>query len=347
MNRTRLPGLAAAAVTLSLVVAGCTSTPDPTPSPPTGGSSPAATNGPPTSPEPTPTITFDPYAESELERNYESDLAVLNEVNWVEKNGGYPSLEFYPPLFVTGPVARLYEDGDGEQVKEGDTVTFDYAMFAGDNGELSYSTFDRGTPETITVQSTGMSQTLAEVMIGSHVGAKIIFATVDSSGAKASDFLYAQFMTMVVRSTRSPLERATGQVVKPPAWLPTVTLADNGRPSITLPIPAAAPRELISQLLIRGEGPVLEPEQMAIVKFTAWVWDGTEFDSTWDDNASMSWPMTQDLTMPGLQEGLIGQRVGSQVLLIIPPDLAFGDVAMVGAPPGSTMVYVVDLVDAQ
>jgi len=277
----------------------------------------------------------------------EGDAAILATIDWVEGADGAPVLGFAPPLFVTGPTARLVESGTGRLINEGDTVVFDYAMFAGDTGDLSYSTFAGDGPQTISVQHTGMSQTLADALIGSHVGAKIIFATVDSSGQQPSNTLFAQFMAVLVRDARTPLERAAGQMLRPPAWLPKVTLASDGTPSIGLPVQAGAPGQLISQVLILGDGPVLAMDQTAVVKFSAWLWDGTAFDSTWADQASMAWPMTEGQTMPGLLEGLVGHRMGSQVLVIIPPNKAFNDTEVAGVPPGSTLVYVIDLVDVQ
>jgi peptidylprolyl isomerase len=277
----------------------------------------------------------------------EGDALALAGVSWSDGTDGVPALDFQTPFFVTGPVARVVEDGDGAVIGEGDTVSFNYAMYAGNDRSLEYSTYDSGNPEVVSVRSGGMSQAFADALIGRHVGAKIVYARIDSSGIKASDTFVAMLMAVVVADSRTPLERASGQAVTLPGWLPPVTVAANGRPSVGLPIQAGAPRELVSEYLIRGTGAALASSQTAIVKFSAWLWDGTEFDSTWDDEASMAWRMTQEETMPGLYEGLIGRTIGSQVMVIIPPSKGFGDLAMEGVPPGSTLVYVIDLLDAQ
>ena len=48
--------------------------------------------------------------------------------------------------------------------------------------------------------------------------------------------------------------------------------------------------------------------------------------------------------VPGLAEGLIGQTVGSQVIVVIPPELGYpAGQAPASVPEGSTMVFVVDI----
>lgn len=49
----------------------------------------------------------------------------------------------------------------------------------------------------------------------------------------------------------------------------------------------------------------------------------------------------------GWQQGLTGQTVGSQVLLIVPSDLGYGDAGSGDTIPGdATLVFVVDILAA-
>ncbi|MCI6773963.1 MAG: FKBP-type peptidyl-prolyl cis-trans isomerase, partial [Bifidobacterium pseudolongum] len=45
----------------------------------------------------------------------------------------------------------------------------------------------------------------------------------------------------------------------------------------------------------------------------------------------------------GWTEGLRGKKVGSQVLLVVPPDLGYGDKEQGEIPANSTLVFVVDI----
>ena len=49
---------------------------------------------------------------------------------------------------------------------------------------------------------------------------------------------------------------------------------------------------------------------------------------------------------PRLDQGLAGQTVGSQVLLVVPPDNGYGDQASDTIPANSTLIFVVDILAA-
>ena len=77
------------------------------------------------------------------------------------------------------------------------------------------------------------------------------------------------------------------------------------------------------------------------VHYTGLTWaDRTVFDTTWDAE-----PKSIDLStmLPGFAEAITGQTVGSQVLVVIPPDQGYGDQAQGQIPADSTLVFVVDI----
>jgi peptidylprolyl isomerase len=45
----------------------------------------------------------------------------------------------------------------------------------------------------------------------------------------------------------------------------------------------------------------------------------------------------------GWSQGLTGVKIGSRVMLVIPPELGYGDQAREGIPANSTLVFVVDV----
>jgi peptidylprolyl isomerase len=62
-------------------------------------------------------------------------------------------------------------------------------------------------------------------------------------------------------------------------------------------------------------------------------------------------PATFTANNEGLIEGfataLIGQKVGSQVIAVIPPDLAYGSAGTQSVPAGATLVFVFDVLGIQ
>jgi len=147
---------------------------------------------------------------------------------------------------------------------------------------------------------------------------------------------------------RTVMKRATGTPVPPVAGLPTVKLAADGSPTISVPA-TPAPTTLIAQPLINGTGPVVAAGQTITVQYTGVIWTtGKKFDSSWDRGASIDFAIGVKQVIPGWDAGLVGQTVGSQVLLVVPPDQGYG---AAGQPSGGisgtdTLVFVVDILDA-
>src|SRR5205823_683764 len=88
---------------------------------------------------------------------------------------------------------------------------------------------------------------------------------------------------VVTAGAGAALARATGDAVAPVAGLPTVALAADGKPTITVPSDTAPPTQLVSQVLIKGAGPAVTAGQTLSVHYTGVIWaSGKQFDSSWD-----------------------------------------------------------------
>ncbi|WP_160173219.1 FKBP-type peptidyl-prolyl cis-trans isomerase [Microbacterium sp. CH12i] len=106
--------------------------------------------------------------------------------------------------------------------------------------------------------------------------------------------------------------------------MPTVVRAPDGRPGIIVP-DSAPPKDLQIQTLIKGAGEKIAKDDTVLVNYTGVTWDEkTVFDSSWDRGAA-SFPLSG--VVPGFSEGLIGQTVGSQVLIVVPPELGYKEAA--------------------
>jgi peptidylprolyl isomerase len=144
------------------------------------------------------------------------------------------------------------------------------------------------------------------------------------------------------------LARAAGDPVAPAAGLPKVTLAANGKPTITVPS-TAAPAQLVVQPLIKGAGPVVASGQTITVHYTGVIWaNGKQFDSSWDRREPVDFSIGTGKVIAAWDEGLVGQTVGSQVLLLVPPDKGYGATgnSQAGISGTDTLVFVVDILNA-
>ena len=128
--------------------------------------------------------------------------------------------------------------------------------------------------------------------------------------------------------------------------LPTVEGGFGEAPTIEVP-DADPPSELQVEVLQAGDGPVVKPGQTVVVDYLGARWeDGATFDSSFE-RSPFGVAIGTGQVIAGWDEGIAGQKVGSRILMVIPPDLAYGDTSP-GEPiqAGDTLVFVVDILGA-
>ena len=215
--------------------------------------------------------------------------------------------------------------GTGQQVEAGDRVCTQDIVYNARTGEVIDSTWEKNTPVCTLDLNSQVKPEYAKIFEAQKVGATIVFgipgtgtpdSSTSSNAANAANSSDSYLSALTIVSVSRDLTRATGTAVANiPAGLPKVTLAKNGAPSIDMNNYKPT-GQLVSQTLIQGEGATLQADQTAVVKYTGWLLsNGKQFDSTWSKgDTSVDLQLSQ--TVKGFQQGLVGQKVGSQVLLI-------------------------------
>jgi FKBP-type peptidyl-prolyl cis-trans isomerase len=94
-----------------------------------------------------------------------------------------------------------------------------------------------------------------------------------------------------------------------------------------------------------GEGESPNPGDWVTVHYSAFLDDGSVFDTTYYSGIPVEFRLDDDV-IPGLAEGLLTMRVGGRRKLIVPPFLAYGDKGYGRqVPPNATLFYDVLLLD--
>jgi FKBP-type peptidyl-prolyl cis-trans isomerase len=81
------------------------------------------------------------------------------------------------------------------------------------------------------------------------------------------------------------------------------------------------------------------------VHYKGMLLDGTVFDSSFDRNEPVTFQL--DGVIPGWTEGLQQIGTGGKIILYIPPHLAYGDRGGGPIPPGSLLIFEVELISVQ
>ena len=264
-----------------------------------------------------------------------ADVAALAAVKVDGDAGAQPKFTFTQPFAVTAIVSRLIAPGTGAKLADGQILAVHYYAVNGTDGK-DLGTSYGATTVALTMGDKNNGTEMNAALAGQKIGARILFGV---PGAESTEVMLIEIV-----GAKTVPDRAEGAAVAPVAGLPTVALAADGTPTLT-PVTGAAPTALVSQPLIKGTGAAVTDGQTVTVNYSGWLWDGTKFDSSWG-GAKFTSALKSGSIIDGWIKGLVGQTVGSQVLLVIPPDLAYGAKEQGTIPANSTLVFVVDILDA-
>jgi len=123
-----------------------------------------------------------------------------------------------------------------------------------------------------------------------------------------------------------------------------VTGAFGATPAVSIP-KLKANNNLTVKTVIQGTGPTVTKSDAMAANFVLYFWDGTS--NSLKANTFTSNPTVIGGTMlPGLETALIGQKVGSRVLAVIPPADGYGTAgnSQLGITGTTTLVFVIDVI---
>lgn len=261
----------------------------------------------------------------------------------VTANGGVgtaPQVSFPTPLTASSLERTPLTLGSGAPVRTGQPVILEATVLNGTDGSVLQKTaYSQKGGSLFTVGDTtlpALSRGLTCATVGSRV-AIVASAKDNAVGGQAAGQDSIVYVIDVVRAFKA---RADGADQTPIAGQPSVVIAPDGTPGVTIPR-TPAPGKFSNSILKLGEGKVIESSDVVVAKVTTINWTTRAVvDSTWKSGGSTIYDLGGQTTSEGVKRALVGQRIGSQVLAIVPADLSAAGGAQ---PAGSTLIYVIDL----
>lgn len=127
------------------------------------------------------------------------------------------------------------------------------------------------------------------------------------------------------------------------ANFPAVTGGFGEKPTIAAG-EGEAPAAVSAKTLVEGDGKVVGADDYVLVNYAGVLWDGTAFDSSFERGEPIAFSLNG--VIPGWKYGLKDQKVGDRVELVIPAQWGYGEQGTQNIPGGSTLVFVVDILQS-
>lgn len=268
-----------------------------------------------------------------------------------------PTVTFDSPLVATETAAKVVVDGKGDVIKENQNVTFKSVAYNAEDGKLLGSGFGQAalslpTTDELKAQMPALFDTFLATKVGSWIAfvepAADAAAAAPSESAAPSDKAPTAKTLVVLKVISAENIPEASKVLgadevaklKADGALPTVEIKD-GKPVFTIPKDKDAPAGLVVDVVKEGTGKVAAADSQVVADYAGVRWeDGKSFDSSYDRGEPSPFGLNQ--VIKGWTQGLTGLKAGTQVILTIPSDLAYGDDAASGRPTGP-LVFFVDL----
>ncbi|HEX4059050.1 MAG TPA: hypothetical protein VHX87_12150 [Galbitalea sp.] len=284
--------------------------------------------------------------------------------------GQSPKTKIPTPTIASRIEVSDVKKGTGLLLGPDDIADTQISVYTGADGTLQGSTktsagFTKGGGTQLTV---GLKSTISKSLECQRVGSRIatVLTAKDYFGSAATaeqnDVAPKTSIVVIIDITKGYRGRSVGILQPLQSGFPSVVTAPDGTPGLTLDL-QEPPKTVQVEVVRGGSGEKVKDGQTVLLQVQAIAWTdpaptGT-FDSTWKTHspryyklspitAVKSNNLTQNAAGYTLDassvEALVGQRVGSQVLVVIPPKDAYpSGKEPSGYPTGETLIFVYDI----
>lgn len=263
--------------------------------------------------------------------------------------GSAPEVKWDGKLDVDKTETTVVTEGDGKTIEDGDQIQVNLWIGNGFTQEQSYSSYDEGGQEETVTANDQLAPVFKDAVLGQKLGSRVaVTATGSDAFGEAGNTSIGIAPTDTVLIVVDLMEEFVPPTPKdvPSSQLPKI-VEEKGKPVGFDFKGLSEPKdgEFLRSVLKKGDGETLTTDMTVTANYLGMVYGAKKpFDESFSKGPV---PFALTGVVQGWTYGLEGLKVGSRVLLQIPPDLGYGDQDKPGIPPGSTLYFVVDIVSAK
>lgn len=267
--------------------------------------------------------------------------------------GQEPEVEIDDAFDVEETASEVVTEGDGEPVVEGKQASLHIYLANGTSGEKAAATFG-SAPQVFPVAEGQIWPAVHDALVGLPTGSRVAIGAVpeDAFGAAGAqqyglsgkDDVVFVVDVMGVEPTEV-LDGPEGETLDAPAAIPTIQEEDGKVTGLTWENAPKKPAKKLQVIpLIEGSGEPVEAGDLVSFNYLGQVYGSKKvFDESYSD-APRTFAVGAGSLIKAWDQGLVGLKTGTRVLIIAPPEFGYGEA---GSPPkigpNATLAFVVDI----
>jgi len=245
---------------------------------------------------------------------------------------------------------EVVSEGDGDVIEAGDGALAHIWIGNGYTEDEAYSSYESKAPQLLVGE---ISEPFQQALEGHKVGSRVAVAATaeDAFGEGGNPQLgigNKDGVVFVVDLMAKVGDEPSGEEREAAKWAPSLIEADGVITGLDFADANKPSKNLLDTTLIKGDGPVVESGQTIAVNYLGQVYDAKKpFDESYSKDPT-SFPIGVGQVVPGWDKALVGQAVGSRVILSIPPADGYGAKGneSAGIKGTDTLFFVVDILAA-
>jgi peptidylprolyl isomerase len=272
------------------------------------------------------------------------DVTVSGEV------GKSVKVKFDSQVTVTDVTSEVLTEGDGPEVADGDQVTVHLYLGNGFTQEQALNTYESGSPEQVTVDDKQLSEVFLEAISGHTIGSRVAVLAPASKafGETGNPQLdIGNEDTILVVADLVEIYEPPEATDVPASEMPELVIEKGDPVGFDFSgTPKPKPDDDLKRTVLEeGDGETVTQDMTITADYLGQVYEGKKpFDESFSQEPA---EFSLNQVVEGWTIGLSGVKVGSRVLLAIPPDLGYGEQEQPDIPANSTLYFVVDIVSAK
>lgn len=259
-----------------------------------------------------------------------------------------------PEVTIDGPLELdatqrtvvIEGDADGEQAVTGSTASILYSVYNGATGALIDEWDYTADPAPFVIDTTTFIVGVVDALECSVPGDRVVAVVpaAEAFGEAGQEALGLGAGESLVFIADIVSVEAAPEPLTPAEWTENVPEVDLGADIPVVTLPATDPStELVLKVLEEGDGDVVEAGQTVELDYQGTSWEtGEVFDQSYGTGGSASFATTQ--VIEGFGAALVGQKVGSTLIVSIPPQYAYGTDAEAHALGAQTLVFLIHII---